>query len=139
MSGTWWPPIPPRFEFQFDKEINVEWNVDVNFDIEIKKDVYVDFDVDLDIEGNSTISAFDIEDLRVGVVPDGVIALSNISVEDTSSVIQFQFQTNAYDIIGQSSATGTSVDTFAELTMNLLIPTTGSFHFVATGETAVES
>ncbi len=137
MSGSWYNP--PRFEFQFDKEINVEWNVDVNFDIEIKKDVYVDFDVDLDIEGNSTVAAFDIEDLRAGNAPNGTIALSTISVEDTSSVVQFQFDTIAFDIIGQASATGTQVDTFAELTMNLLIPATGSFHFVATGETAVES
>ena len=60
------------------------------------------------------------------------------SVEDTSSSIQFQLPTLAFDIVGQASATGTSVDTFAELTINLLIPTTGSFHFVATGETAVE-
>ena len=125
-------------EFKFDKEINVEWNVDLNFDVEINKDVYVDVDVDLDIEGNSTVSAFDIEDLRLGNAPDGQVALITTSVEDTSSSIQFQLPTLAFDIVGQASATGTSVDTFAELTINLLIPTTGSFHFVATGETAVE-
>jgi hypothetical protein len=133
--------IPPHFnppEFSFEKAIEVKWDVFVDFDVDITKDIDVDFDVWLNIEGNSTVSAFDIEDLRPSTVPTGSIQLVNVSVEDTSSLVQFQLPTTNYTIQGQSSATGTHVDTFAELTINLLVPATGGFHFVATGESAVE-
>lgn len=142
MSGNWnWPPVRV-FEFQFDKQINIEWNTDLNFDVHVDVDKYVDvdIDVDLDIEDNSTgPSVIDIQDLRTaGAVPNGLIAFSSVSVEDTSSVVQLQFDTNIYDIIAQASATGTQVNTFAELDMNLLIPATGGFHFAALGVTAVD-
>ena len=131
-------PMHDRPNFEFSKEIEVKWDVDVKFEVEIKKDVNVDFDVYLDIEGNSTVSAFDIEDLRPGSVPFGTIQLINELIEDTSSLVQFQLPTSAFTIQGLSDAHGTYVDTFAELTINLLVPREGGFHFVATGESAVE-
>jgi hypothetical protein len=131
-------PIFDRPEFEFDKEIEVKWDVFVDFDVDITKDIDVDFDVWLNIEGNSTVSAFDIEDLRPSAAPTGTISLINDSVEGTSSLVQFQLPTTNFTIQGLSEATGTHVDTFAELTINLLVPATGGFHFVATGETAVE-
>jgi hypothetical protein len=137
---TYQPPVYNPPEFKFEKEIKVNWDVDLDYKIEIEKNVNVDFDVHIDIEDNSTVSAFDIEDLRpYNTIGTGQLLLVTESIEDTSSLIQFQLPTLGYTVIGSAEASGTYVNTYAELTINLLVPKEGGFHLVATGETAVDN
>jgi hypothetical protein len=133
------PPPPPRNNFEFSKEIEVKWDVFLDWDIDIKKDVDVWFDVHLNIEGNSSVLAWDIQDHRAGLPgPVGDVAVVSTAVEGTSSLAQLQIETPVFGVIGQASAVGTHVDTFTELTINLLIPASGGFSFVGTAEAAVE-